>query len=73
MGLNCLCERDCCLFERDGIMYKTKSNWDYFCELMVVVPGLAAIFSDFDSEKEGEAEPQEKVFEKERDYLKYYQ
>lgn len=27
-------------------MYTAKSNWDYFCELMVVIPGLAAMFSD---------------------------
>lgn len=25
-------------------MYKRKTNWDYFCELLVAVPGLTTMF-----------------------------
>lgn len=27
-------------------MYKQATKWDYFCELMTAIPGLAAMFVD---------------------------
>lgn len=26
--------------------YEQKSNWDYFCELLAVIPGLTVMFDD---------------------------
>lgn len=34
---------------------KQRSNWDYFCELLVAIPGLAAVFEDVRPDGTGEA------------------
>lgn len=36
-------------------MHRYKTNWDYFCELIVAIPGLTAMFSDSRTDTPSEA------------------
>ncbi len=33
--------------ERQNMIRQKTRNWDYFCELLMVIPGLAEVFNDY--------------------------
>ncbi len=45
--------------EASGTMLYEKSNWDYFCELLAVIPGMSAMFDDSRGGYPLEASPKE--------------